>query len=252
MNTHIKHLENCRQQLSAHDAQFSAMRKEMDELRALATGALVRAAAAEARAAAAEAQVAALRSEAAEAEAGATVSLKAKVSVRVTGDEVGLPISANASTIATLEEHCAEHEEPTLHRDAILQAIKWKDTASALQLLRTPSPPGLNDCDSSWYNMSLLHRAIYSNLPEVSEAIARHREFQQVNAKDSYAGATALHLAAFHGYVEVCSALLARPDFREFKGQLCTSSWCGRTGDTAIDIARRHNQTEVIHLLQGF
>lgn len=98
--------------------------------------------------------------------------------------------------------------------------------------------PDLNKLDH--LGMSVLHRALSCQMRDVALAVVQRNDFKQINAKRPYYGATALHLAAFFGYTEICESILARPDFTQESATL-QLPWYGKCnrGDKALMVARR-------------
>lgn len=142
-------------------------------------------------------------------------------------------------------------------QSSLQQAIRQNNVSDALYLLTLPDVPGLNELDphSNW---SLLHEAILNEMPEIAMALLGREDFKQVNAKWKSFG-TCLHLAAARGYQKVCHAILRRPDFHESRARLQMGSWsypaasmstASKTGDTALDLARRCCWDDVARLLE--
>lgn len=114
---------------------------------------------------------------------------------------VGSLISKDAkSLILTL----VVEEEPG--PEALWEAIKSKDVARALSLLKRQEPPGLNDLQPQ----SVLAEALDQQLPEVALAILSRPDFMQVYA---FWLVTPLDHAVQYNFLDVCHALFARSDF---------------------------------------
>lgn len=101
-------------------------------------------------------------------------------------------------------------EAPDPEPGALRAAIEAKDAALCLRLLRRKHLPGLNDSDDS----TVLDVAIWRKLPEVALAIVAREDFTEINAEFQFDdGGTALHFAAYQGYLSVCQAIVNRTDF---------------------------------------
>ncbi|CAE8586868.1 unnamed protein product [Polarella glacialis] len=139
---------------------------------------------------------------------------------------------------------------------ALWKAITGKKEREALELLKLPQVPGLNDIDLK-LGFSMLQWAIAANLQEVALELLRRPEFLQVNKKD-YCGLTCLHQAAFGGQLQVCKAILARADFSEAQARspsVCqvytTGRWYNVTvGSTALDCAHKAGHQSIVEMLQ--
>lgn len=136
-----------------------------------------------------------------------------------------------------------------LKYDTVMKCIMSGRHEEAVALLRQQHIPGLNNVNQD--NWTLLHYAlVHCQKPDVALSLLRRADFTQINAKHSYDGATALHYAAYYGDVEVCKALLARPDFTEVKAQLRRDVGRGKSGDTAMDVAKRLGHMKMVDMLQ--
>lgn len=158
---------------------------------------------------------------------------------------------AQAAQAEALRQEAEDFEgdprQPT-RASALRKAIQQGDTEAALAILQHRCPPGLNVLRGE---KTLLHMAITWNLPEVCIALLKLPQFQHVNKKRASSGITALHWAAFYGQVDVCQAILARPDFAELYAPIFQDGWHGcRLGDTALDVAKRRGHKEVAQLLE--
>lgn len=122
---------------------------------------------------------------------------------------------------------------------ALRIAIKSRNIDTAMELLKLPWLPGLNDIDYRGY--SLLHEALYQSLPDIAVTLIARSDFLQINAK-SRGGSSALHIAAGRGFVLVCEALLARSDLEELGTR-------GLGGNSARDWAARSGHLELASLL---
>jgi len=136
---------------------------------------------------------------------------------------------------------------PAPASDALEEAIKNKKSEQALELLRLREVPGLNDlvrCNSYCSNVSMVSLAILLELPQVAVALLGRSDFQQVNSADTFRF-TCLHEAAYRGAsLEVCKAILARKDFLKAQAK-------ANYGQTALDVARRHGNSEMVRLLEA-
>ncbi|CAE8719362.1 unnamed protein product [Polarella glacialis] len=143
--------------------------------------------------------------------------------------------------------------------DALWIAIRGNKGCEALELLKLPQVPGLNDPKGS---CSMLCWAIASDLQEVAVELLRRPDFLQVNEKHIDSGLTCLHRAALKGQLQVCKAILARDDFSEAQARI-TQGMPGSTralcrglphncpiGSTALDIARREGWQSIVEMLQ--
>lgn len=140
-----------------------------------------------------------------------------------------------ASSSASRAVPAAEAEAAGL----LLAAIKRKDEATVLRLLRQPQPPGLNDVDI--HGSTVLHWAIGRELHQVALDIASKKEFSGINATNRW-GCTALHYAARRGLLQICQAIIGREEFTEL---LAVDS----TGSTARQQARENGHKAVVDLL---
>lgn len=131
-------------------------------------------------------------------------------------------------------------EVPEPAPTALLEAIERGDEATALQLLRRSRLPGLNDVNRD--GETLLHRAVILELTDLAVAIATRPGFLGINAKDHWLH-TALHYAAFRGFLPVCQAITGREDFTELLAV---------TDDdrTALERARQGGRSAVVQLLE--
>ncbi|CAE8733235.1 unnamed protein product [Polarella glacialis] len=151
-----------------------------------------------------------------------------------------------------------EPEQPP-HPLALFGAIRNQKEREALELLKLPQVPGLNDLPGGGW--SLLSLAIHYRLPAVALELLRRPDFRQVKAIDPL-GLTCLHFAALEGQLRVCKAILARGDFSKAQARSTAaqarststgSSWLGRlvpAGSTALDMARQQGHQNIVELLQ--
>ena len=76
------------------------------------------------------------------------------------------------------------------------------------------------DWDALWslqdvqFGKSVLHEAISFDLAPVALAILGRGDFYEVNSRTAN-GSTALHWAAFRGFVDVCQSIGRREDFNQ-------------------------------------
>lgn len=123
----------------------------------------------------------------------------------------------------------------------LVELISYQQEAAALQLLQAPEVPGLNDVEEG---MSTLTMAIHHNMWEVASGILVRRDFVQMNAGAASCW-TALHEAASKGHVELCRAILRRPDF----AALDALDYQGRL---AVAVAADFGHQEVAEILTTF
>lgn len=123
---------------------------------------------------------------------------------------------------------------PSLH-----ESIHDGQEAAALRLLQAPQVLGLNLVQD---RMSVLTMAIHGRLWQVASAILTRRDFRQMNA--GVAQWTALHEAAAQGHLQLCRAILQRPDFELL-------SALNFQGHTAAAVARDSGHEDVANFLYG-
>lgn len=94
---------------------------------------------------------------------------------------------------------------------SLLTAIRAREKAQALKLLRRKKLPGLAKVDRE-SGGTVLHWAIQERLPEVALAILGRSDFKSVNSENRLKQ-TALMLAASSGSLPICEGILQRADF---------------------------------------
>lgn len=124
--------------------------------------------------------------------------------------------------------------------NALHDAIRGRQEATALDLLRQPLLPGLNEVEKG---RTALEHSIRMLLSAVAVAILARGDFTQVNTPTP-TGSTSLHSAVLNGLLDVCHALLRREDFTEALA-------LNRDGRTALELARLFGHHEIAALLEG-
>mmetsp|Transcript_79554 Transcript_79554/g.140407 ORF Transcript_79554/g.140407 Transcript_79554/m.140407 type:complete len:610 (+) Transcript_79554:130-1959(+) len=163
----------------------------------------------------------------------------------------------------------APQKPPAPARDALQRAIRKKESKKALELLKLPEVPGLNDIYQqvqAWCwggkGCSMLTLAIRCGLEDVALAVLGRPDFQQLNYVED-CGWTCLHCAAFgfrgiSGWwfgisPKLCEAILARSDFRMAQARITqTPSVLGiPASSTALDVAKHRKKQQLVEQLEA-
>jgi len=111
----------------------------------------------------------------------------------------------------------ANPQEEALDPAMLAHAIRRGDVSQSLALLARRNLPGLNETYGRVLE-SVLHLAARKNLVEVCEAILARPDFTEVNRQDSH-GLTALHDAAMFEKEALCLKILEHPGFTAVRVQ---------------------------------
>lgn len=124
--------------------------------------------------------------------------------------------------------------------NALHDAIRGRQEAAALDLLRQPVLPGLNEVENGRTALEHSIRMLFST---VAVAILARADFTGVNTQTP-TGSTSLHSAVLNGLLDVCQAIARREDFTEALA-------LNRDGQTALQLARQFGHHEIAALLEG-
>ncbi|CAE8586867.1 unnamed protein product [Polarella glacialis] len=184
---------------------------------------------------------------------GAIVTVEAAQAGEAAVEEVAEEAKSESGATDTSSLNPQEPVQPP-PPDALWLAIRYKKEREALELLKLPQVPGLNDLE---HGASMLQLAIVYDLPEVALEQLRRPDFLQVNAKHSSSGLTCLHRAASRGQLQVCRAILARDDFSQAQARstgivqwILNRDYDFPVGSTALDIARRAGHQSIVEMLR--
>lgn len=126
--------------------------------------------------------------------------------------EIGMGASEVADGDDAQSSVNPQEDAPAPEPGELMAAIQHRNEAAAVALLQHPHLPDLNSSDEDGW--TLLHWAIWNNLPDVALTIIARGDFTMINAKHRW-GSTALHAAARRGQLHVCNAILDHAQFTE-------------------------------------
>lgn len=165
-----------------------------------------------------------------------------KVAQELADIGLGLPNAAGSADADGSATSQPPEDVPLPDLGSLWAALQENNEGRALWLLRQPQLPDLNDIDEE--GRTVLHVALEKSLPEAALLIAARQDFSRINVQTTRLLRTALHQAAFRGYLEVCRVILTRPDFTRWQA-------ADNRGKTAMHLAQLRGEHAVVLLLGG-